>query len=213
LSSRIPRACLAAAGYSEDLCRIGDVTRIDLPDSSFDAVLCLGVLPHIQRLDVAVAELARVARPGATLILSFRNDLFDLFTFNRLTVEFFADHFLPLIPTDAANREKARGLLEGMITNPTLPPPHYTGGGDASFGHITRINHNPLTIGEQLRPFGLQHELNGFYKFHPLPPILEPHFPEYRQWGAEMDETMSFSFGWQGLFMCSTFVSVFRKAG
>lgn len=203
------KARLRQGDFSEGLCEIGDVTRIDLPDASFDSVLCLGVLPHIERLDLAVTELVRVARPGATLILSFRNDLFDLFTFNRLTVEFFAENFLAEVPCTAEERERARGLLDGMVTHPNLPEQHYTDGGIPSFGSVTRINHNPLTIADQLRPFGLRHELNGYYKFHPFPPLLEQHFPHFRQWGARMDEALSFA--WQGMFMCSTFVAVFKK--
>ncbi len=203
------KARLREGGFPEQLCEVGDLTAIHLPDASFDTVLCLGVLPHVERLDVALSELVRVARPGATLILSFRNDLFDLFTFNRLTVEFFADHFLSAIPSTGEERERARTLLDGLITNPSLPAPNYTDGGAASFGSVTRINHNPLTIGEQLKRFGLKHGLNCYYKFHPVPPLLEKHFDNFRDLGAQMDETMSFS--WQGMFMCSTFVSVFTK--
>jgi len=49
---------------------IGDVRRMPLPDRSFDVVWCRLVLGHLQRIEAAYAELARVADYGATVIVS-----------------------------------------------------------------------------------------------------------------------------------------------
>lgn len=40
------------------------------PDWSFDAVLCTEVLEHVTRLDITLAEIARVLRPGGTVALT-----------------------------------------------------------------------------------------------------------------------------------------------
>lgn len=42
----------------------GDVTAIDAADESFDAVVDFGILHHVPRWQAAVAEIARVLRPG-----------------------------------------------------------------------------------------------------------------------------------------------------
>ncbi len=46
---------------------------LSFPDESFDYVLCWGVLMHIPEVGRAVAELARVLRPGGRLVVSEAN--------------------------------------------------------------------------------------------------------------------------------------------
>lgn len=46
-----------------------DITRIDLPTASFDVVLCLHVLEHVEDDAAAMRELHRVMRPGGWGIL------------------------------------------------------------------------------------------------------------------------------------------------
>ena len=47
--------------------------ELSFPDQSFDYVLCWGVLMHIPEVDRAVAELARVLKPGGALVISEGN--------------------------------------------------------------------------------------------------------------------------------------------
>jgi SAM-dependent methyltransferase len=56
------------AYYSPDY--VSDILCIPVPASSFDAVLCTEVLEHVPEPIKAVAELARILRPGGRLLLS-----------------------------------------------------------------------------------------------------------------------------------------------
>lgn len=47
--------------------QVGDACAIDFPDHSFDRVLSLLVLHFVPRADQAIAEMRRVARPGAVV--------------------------------------------------------------------------------------------------------------------------------------------------
>jgi SAM-dependent methyltransferase len=47
-----------------------DVCRIDLPDASFDCVICLEVLEHVDDPFAAARELQRILRPGGALFLT-----------------------------------------------------------------------------------------------------------------------------------------------
>jgi SAM-dependent methyltransferase len=49
--------------------RTGDVQALDLPDDSLDGVWCERVLQHLPDPDAAVAEFARVTRPGGRVCL------------------------------------------------------------------------------------------------------------------------------------------------
>jgi SAM-dependent methyltransferase len=53
----------------------GSITHIPLPSASFDLVYSMKVLAHVPPIQAAVAELARLARPGGHLLLEFYNPL------------------------------------------------------------------------------------------------------------------------------------------
>jgi SAM-dependent methyltransferase len=49
---------------------VSDITAIPVPDASFDAALCTEVLEHVPDPIAVVRELARIVRPGGTLVLT-----------------------------------------------------------------------------------------------------------------------------------------------
>lgn len=59
----------------EDRVTLGRETLLDLsfPDESFDYAICWGVLMHVPDVERAVAELARVLKPGGRLVVSEGN--------------------------------------------------------------------------------------------------------------------------------------------
>ena len=65
------RAALERRGAAaENPVFVGDVQRLDLPDASFDAAVCAEVLEHVDDDAAALAELARVLRPGGLLVVT-----------------------------------------------------------------------------------------------------------------------------------------------
>ncbi len=70
-----------------------DVVDLPLPDASADAVLLLDVLEHIESVPAALAEAARVLRPGGLVVFN---------TFNRTPVSaVIAVHGLRLVTRDS----------------------------------------------------------------------------------------------------------------
>jgi ubiquinone/menaquinone biosynthesis C-methylase UbiE len=51
----------------------GSLTQVPLPDASVDLVYSMKVLAHVPPIREAIAELARVTRPGGHLLLEFYN--------------------------------------------------------------------------------------------------------------------------------------------
>jgi len=49
--------------------RVGDITRIDEKDASFDAVFVFGILHHVPQWRVALEEIARVLVPSGVLLV------------------------------------------------------------------------------------------------------------------------------------------------
>ncbi len=52
---------------------LGDAELLPFPDQVFDVVSCLEALMHFPHPDVALSEMARVTKPGGTVILSVTN--------------------------------------------------------------------------------------------------------------------------------------------
>lgn len=52
----------------------GDIEFLPLKDSSFDVIVCLGVIAYLKAEDKALRELARALKPGGVLILSIFNE-------------------------------------------------------------------------------------------------------------------------------------------
>lgn len=51
----------------------GNIESLPIKNSSFDVIICLGVITYIKSDEKAFHELARLLKPGGTLILSFVN--------------------------------------------------------------------------------------------------------------------------------------------
>ena len=90
----------------------GDVTRLPFPASRFSAAACLTMLHHIPSpalQDAALAELARVLRPGGTLAGS---DGLDTPARRELHVD---DVFVPVDPGMLEGRLRAAGFGRARV--------------------------------------------------------------------------------------------------
>lgn len=92
------RAQLAAAGLPADRARVGDLGWLaGQPAGAFDAVTALNVLPYLTEDEEATSyrEARRLTGPDGCVVVSHTNELVDLVTFNRYTVEFWRDRVIP----------------------------------------------------------------------------------------------------------------------
>jgi ArsR family transcriptional regulator len=65
----VARVNLERAGLENSMVRRGDMYQLTLPDGSFDAVVIHQVMHYAERPAEAIAEAARVLRPGGILVL------------------------------------------------------------------------------------------------------------------------------------------------
>ncbi len=84
--------------------RQGDSRRLDLPDNSFDAVVAHTLISHVDDLEAALTEMARVAKPGAYIGI-FDGDYASL-TFSN--------------PDPHQGKAYDELLISGLITHPRV---------------------------------------------------------------------------------------------
>lgn len=182
----------------------------------FDAVVSVGVMPHIAPEDDArvFANALAALRPGGTAIIEARNELFGLFTLNRYTHELFHDTLIPVERIRAAAGEEAPALetalteLESMFR--TDLPPRRTGTADnPGYDEVLSRTHNPLVVRDQMMEVGFADVRILFYHFHCLPPMFGNRVPAlFRQESLAMEAHPD---DWRGHFLASAFLVTGRR--
>jgi predicted SAM-dependent methyltransferase len=95
-----------------------DIRALDLPDASFDAIICSHVLEHVDRDRAALAELRRVVAPGGWVLLMVPQDLSRAETYEDASITEPADReaaywqhdHVRLYGRDFADRVRAAGF-------------------------------------------------------------------------------------------------------
>lgn len=164
----------------------------------FDAVMALGVIPHVPDDVRFIDSMSMFARPGGRIFLEFRNSMFSLYTLNRPTKEFFLDELLADAP-EPIREVVARELDQRLAVD---KPPLRTGtDGKLGYDEILSRFHNPFELADTVRACGYHDVQFHWYHYHPAPPMLEAAIGHeaYRRAAFEMEHEGS----WRGMFLCS----------
>lgn len=198
----------ARANMSEHGLEPGAINLLDvqIPDAidverkragSFDAAMALGVIPHVEDDQWFVDSMDKFLEPGGRLLLQFRNSMFSMFTFNRLTKEFVIDELLPEVPKSI--REIVSADLDQRLA--VDKPPKRTRPTGDGYDEILSKFHNPFELSEIVKSFGYRDLQFHWYNYHPAYPMLAGSIDPkvYRQ--AQMD--LEGDTSWRGMFLCS----------
>ncbi|MBX7199754.1 MAG: class I SAM-dependent methyltransferase [Rhodospirillaceae bacterium] len=188
----------------------GDVTDLRAyGDASFDIVISAGVMEYLNLEEEkrAMAEAHRVLKPGGHLLVENINGLFDISTFNRFTMGFYADQVLPLFFQDKAERERLMKRIEGLVTNPDKPSRQGTF--STTRDQVFTRAEIPLSYGAKAKSFGFEQVEQGFYRYHAVPPLLFEAEPTLEQ--VPIAHELALSRHWIGNLMASGFVALLKK--
>jgi hypothetical protein len=183
----------------------------------FDAVLCIGVAPHLpeEAESALLRNLHQALRPGGTVILEARNELFSLFTLNRYSHELFLKRLVPVADLRAHAEEESAGLeiaikqLSSMFRT-DLPPIRKGKQDEPGYDEVVSRLHNPLVLARQVASNGFTDVRTLFYHFHSLPPMLSQHAPRaFLDTSLQMENDPQ---DWRGYFMASAFLVVATRA-
>ena len=163
----------------------------------FEAVMALGVIPHVSDDHAFVSSMDLFLQPGGRLILQFRNSMFSMFTFNRLTKEFIMDELLIDVP-DSVRQVVESDLNQRLAVD--KPPLRTRPTGDGYDEILSRF-HNPFELSELVKSMGYSDLKFHWYNYHPAYPMIAGQIDRkvYRQ--AQMD--LEGDKSWRGMFLCS----------
>jgi 2-polyprenyl-3-methyl-5-hydroxy-6-metoxy-1,4-benzoquinol methylase len=164
--------------------------------TGFDGLVALGVLPHVSDEVATLRNMRELIKPGAQVFIEFRNALFSLFTFNRLTLEFISDDLLADVnPT----------LKERLIADlrPRLDMDRPPASVDA------RTFHNPFEAPALFADAGFTDiEVHPFHYHATMPALAEHDAQEFMDASIALEHETS---GWRGLFLCSAYLVQARR--
>ena len=200
---KFARANMTEHGLDPESINLLDVQSHDAIDTeckragSFEAVMALGVIPHVEDDRWFVDSMNKFLEPGGRLLLQFRNSMFSMFTFNRLTKEFVMDELLPDVPESI--REIVSADLDQRLA--VDKPPKRTRPTGDGYDEILSKFHNPFELSEIVKSFGYKDLQFQWYNYHPAYPMLAGSIDPkvYRQ--AQMD--LEGDTSWRGMFLCS----------
>ena len=200
------KAVLAEQGFEPSIVHRGDLEdRQTLPRNQFDAVVAAGVFPHNLNDDAAYRNLYDLLAPEGVAMIEYRNALMALFSLNEYSEPFFWHDLLDADNLPEPLKEETRKFLARTFQTPVK-----------GVGASRKINytdilarfHNPLTLADEIKPFGLELANLHYYHFHCAPPHLEKkHKGSFWQASLAMEKADD----WRGMFMASAFVAEIIK--
>lgn len=188
------RSRLASVGLSHLEISCGGCELFSqITDSSLDGILCFNVLAYMtpQETKNFYSEARRTLRLGGYLVVTHSNELFDLFSCNGFTYDFFCKYLVaPLyhepLKSKLPDMEKRRPGRNTDVFPQT----------DNFFNR-----ENPLNYRFKLQEWGFKELRQEFINHHAAPPALleSDNYIDTLDWGDE-DR-------WKLMFVCSTFGS------
>jgi 2-polyprenyl-3-methyl-5-hydroxy-6-metoxy-1,4-benzoquinol methylase len=184
-------------GHIEDSMTVAN----QLKYGPFDALFAFGVMPHIDKDELALRNMRMFLKAGSKVFIEFRNKLFSLFTFNRYTKEFILDDLLAGV-SDDVKAEVAQELDKRLALD---QPPVRKSSEESSVSYdlIKAKFHNPFEVVEMFEREQFTNVKLHWYHFHSAPPMLEGRLKK-QMWdeASRLEHTSN----WRGYFLCSAFV-------
>jgi len=179
----------------------------------YDIASVMGVLQYIdeETRKKAYEEISLALQPRGVVILSYVNSLFDLFTFNKFTIKFLKDNFIPLSVWTERESEILTHL-ESLITSPKKKGKEGSRS-ETAHGYIPIHSTNPLLVAEELKKNGFEFQCIRFFHFHALPPLIKDKLrrpEEFLENSISMEINLAES--WYGYFMAYQFFVVATKS-
>jgi len=198
---------LEKSGFDSDLIFYADLEKDkNLPDEKFDAILALGVFPHLSDEKKALSLMSERLEDQGLVLIEFRNDLFAAYTLNKYSLDFFLNR---VIGISSLSDDVSEEIMDFYQERLKVDKPITKDKDKLSYNDVLAKFRNPLSVEEELfRPNGFSVVDLHFYHYHSLPPIFENKHPDlFRELSLKMEKPND----WRGYLMASAYVVEARK--
>jgi len=198
---------LEKAGYNTELIYSADLEDgSGLPNEKFDAILALGVFPHIVHEKKALSNTGKLLNPNGLVFIEFRNDLFATYTLNKYSLDFFLNRIIDL---NSLPQEVQDEVIDFYSKRLKVDKPIKEKSGKIRYEDILAKFRNPLSIENKLfEPCNFSIVDIHFYHYHALPPVFENKYPKlFRELSLKMERSND----WKGYLMASAYVIEAKK--
>lgn len=198
---------LEKSGYDPGLVFFADLEdEQNLPNETFDAIIALGVFPHILDEKKALSNMRKLLNPNGLVFIEFRNDLFAAYTLNKYSLDFFLNRVVDMnsLPKDVQDE-----VIDFYSERLKVDKPIKKEDGKIAYTDILAKFHNPLSIEDELfKPCGFLVVGIHFYHYHALPPVFENKYPKlFRELSLKLEKPND----WKGYLMASAYVIEAKK--
>jgi 2-polyprenyl-3-methyl-5-hydroxy-6-metoxy-1,4-benzoquinol methylase len=168
---------LEQSGFDPSCVMQGSISELgNFKKHSFDFVVLMGVFQYVplnERL-LLMRHIYDLLKPGGHMVATFQNALFDLFTFNKYSIDFMQQKIFQPLGVDSLLGESILTDLRALLTHPDKPDFSPLIARDNIFVETT----NPLTISEELKVHGFMLMNKYFYNFFFVPRLIEKDYAD-----------------------------------
>ena len=201
----LARQRLEKSGFDTSHIIEGSIKELDsLPKNSFDFIILMGVLQYLspELRGQLYTKINRLLKPGGHMVATFQNAFFDLFTFNKYTVDFFEEKFFEPLKLHKLLGKEISNDLKSLMTHADKPDYSSKIARDNIYVKLT----NPLTIGDELKKYKFDLLQKYFYSFFPLPRLIENKYDKNKIEKFKKQFEVKKSKEWYGHFIANAFV-------
>ena len=188
--------------YDVEVVAGGIEALAEVEDDSIDLFIAMGVFQYLSddENNDLMSEAARLLTTDGCVIATYQNALFDLFTFNKYTLDFITNDLLSTY-TESHDSSAIETALSSLMTRPGEPGYAEHRARDNIFVRLT----NPLTHDSELARCGWTVLGRYFYEYFGLPPLVKNDLPEVAAYIAGSFEVVNAE-AWQGHFLANAFL-------
>ena len=206
---------LKTAGIDPKVVHVGGVEAMaDEKSGTYDVVMSQDVLPYMTDAeeDDFYKQARRIIKDTGVVIVSYVNPWVDLITFNRYTVEFWAENILPSVTKSAQERDELLQVLKSHITNPAIPVKGKDVVSEKDIFGQSRKRKDPISCQRDIEKKGFKVDSVEFTHYFPMPPQYIENSEKYSKYVYEFEDAIRAQGNPIGYVLASIYYVRMKKA-